>query len=105
MFFAGWVEGLSLTTTTLPLGDQDELGTGCGFGGSICFSITTVVTAIYNVIIATRSADTIPTEIEKALDNSSLFPEAIQILIAALSAGQAPTTVVGVTPELGARAL
>ncbi|RAH54316.1 TRI12-domain-containing protein [Aspergillus piperis CBS 112811] len=88
-FFAGWVEGLSLPTTTLALGDQDELGTGCGFGDSIRFSITTVVTAIYNVIITTRS----------------LPPEAIQTLIAALSAGQAPTTVVGVTPGLGARAL
>ncbi|KAL4869733.1 hypothetical protein BDV12DRAFT_184888 [Aspergillus spectabilis] len=52
-FFAGWVEGLSLTTTTLALKDQDELGTGCGFGGSIRFAITTVVSAIYNVIIGT----------------------------------------------------
>ncbi|KAL6229334.1 hypothetical protein BDW75DRAFT_235289 [Aspergillus navahoensis] len=78
-FFAGWVEGLSLTITTLALEEQDQLGTACGFGGSIRFSITTVVTVIYNVILSTRLAHT---------------------LIGALKAGKLAQTVEGVSPAV-----
>ncbi|KAL4861926.1 hypothetical protein BDV12DRAFT_203537 [Aspergillus spectabilis] len=99
-FFAGWVEGLSLTITTLALKEQDQLGTACGFGGSIRFSITTVVTVIYNVILSTRLAHTVPTRLTAAVETAGLSTTTVAELIGALKAGKLAQTVEGVSPAV-----
>lgn len=99
-FFAGWVEGLMLTLTTLTLAKQDELGTGCGFGGSIRFSITTIVTAIYNAILNARLANTILAEISSAAEQAGLPRNLIPDVTSALASGQNLTSIDGVSQSM-----
>ncbi|KAF9886950.1 hypothetical protein FE257_010691 [Aspergillus nanangensis] len=101
-FFAGWLEGLSLTITTLALGNQDELGTACGFGGSIRYAITTVINAIYNSILAARLATTVPQELSRSAIQTGLSASIVQDVMTALAARKLPTSVPGITNDVGA---
>ncbi|KIW76453.1 hypothetical protein Z517_11199 [Fonsecaea pedrosoi CBS 271.37] len=99
-FLAGYVEGLSLTITTLALEDQQQMGAGCGFGGSIRFTITTVATTIYTVVLSARLSATIPDQVPPALVSAGLPASSVATFIGSLASGQSLADIPGVTASI-----
>ncbi|KIX06727.1 uncharacterized protein Z518_04703 [Rhinocladiella mackenziei CBS 650.93] len=100
VFLAGYVEGLSLTTTTLVLPDQQQMGSGCGFGGTIRFTITTIATAIYSVVLTDRLSVTVPREVASAVESAGLPPSTVADFIAAFSTGNGLQEIPDTTPSI-----
>lgn len=102
VFFAGWAEGLALTATTLAVKDQNQLGSACGFGGSIRFTITTIATTVYNCVLTNRIGKIVPQEVPPALTKAGLSASSVALLFRAFGAGtsDALQKVPGITPRI-----
>lgn len=88
--------------TTIALKDQKLIGTGCGFGGSIRFTITTIATTVYNAILSNRLAVTVPNITVPAVIQAGLPESSVPAFLSALSGGStdALSAVPSITPAI-----
>lgn len=99
-FCFGWVEGQSLVATTLALPNQQEMGTGCGFGGSVRFLISTIASTVYTAVLSHRLAVTIPDQVTPAILNAGLPQSSVAEFLTNLSSGLPLKNVPGVTTSI-----
>jgi hypothetical protein len=97
VFCAGWVEGLALTATTLTIPDQHDIGTACGFGGSIRFTITTIATTIYTTVLSSRVTTLLPRKISQAAVAVGLPSSSVAQVLSTVTAGTSLAGIPGVS--------
>lgn len=72
-------------TSVVP--DQQQIGSACGFGGSIRFAITTIATAICTVVVNLPLSSTVPVELSRAVTEAGLPLSTVSGFVAASSSG------------------
>lgn len=99
-FFAAYVEGLSITTTTLTLPDQQQMGAGGGFGGAIRFTISAIAQSVYSVVLSNSVKDRVAEKVPAALQAGGLPASSIAEFITALSTGGSMDDIPGITASI-----
>ncbi|KAF9872529.1 fungal trichothecene efflux pump [Colletotrichum karsti] len=87
VFFNGWVEGCSITVTTLAAPDQGNLGGASGMAGSIRFLISAIAASIYSAILSNRLAETIPAMVPAAVVAEGLPESSVPDFVAGFTSG------------------
>ena len=103
--FIGYNEALVLPICSIRIKDQQEIGSAVGVAGSARSAISTVASTIYNVVLATRLGQTIPTVVPKALLKAGLPVGSVTAYFEAIAAGGTPeafAAVRGATPAVQA---
>ncbi|KAF0320388.1 fungal trichothecene efflux pump [Colletotrichum asianum] len=88
VLLVGWVEGLSISITTLAAPDQLNLGGASGMAGSIRFLISAVGSSVYNVILSNRLAETVPARVPAAVVGAGLPEASVADFIAGFATGE-----------------
>ncbi|KAK4934571.1 hypothetical protein LTR10_024207 [Elasticomyces elasticus] len=99
-FCFGWAEGQSLVSTTLALPNQQEMGTGCGFGGSVRFAISTIASVVYSTVLSHRLAVTIPDHVTPAVLKAGLPQSSVAEFLTNLVSGLPLKNVPGIDTSI-----
>ena len=86
-FFIAWMESLAVTAMTLTAPSQSELGTAGGIGGCLRFTITSVATTVYNVVLTSQRTEEVPRLVPPALIGAGLPATSITAFIQGLAVG------------------
>ncbi|OAG36933.1 copper-translocating P-type ATPase [Fonsecaea monophora] len=97
--FCGYIEGSTVTTSSLAIRDQSEIGIAVGVGATTRGIGATIATTIYVVTLSNRLATTIPELVPPALSQAGLPKSSITDFMLALQSGSFEQ-VAGVTPEI-----
>lgn len=97
--FCGYIEGTTVTTSSLAIHDQAEIGIAVGVGATTRAIGATIATAIYIVVLSNRLATTIPALVPPALIDAGLPTSSVEGFIHGITVGSFEG-VDGVTPEI-----
>ena len=102
VFFTGWNECIAITTITVALKDQNDIGAAGGVAGGIRMGISAILSAVYTTILNSRLEETIPTQMPPALVSAGLPASSVTDFITALTSGSATAlaSVEGITPGI-----
>jgi hypothetical protein len=95
----GYIEGVGVTTSSLAIHNQAEIGTAVGVGATIRGVVATIATTIYVVVLSNRLETTIPAIVPPALMKAGLPASSIEGFIEGIGAGSF-AGVVGITPAI-----
>jgi len=100
--FIGWNEVVNLTTATICIKDQREIGTATGIAGASRSAISTIAATVYTVVLTNRLSQTISTEVPAALESSGLPASSVPAFLGAISSGNATAfgSIQGLTPSI-----
>lgn len=96
--FVGYIEGCGVTSSSLSINNQKEIGAAVGVGATMRATVATFATTVYVVVLNARLTTTIPEVVVPALAETDLPAASYAGFISGLSAGSF-TGVPGVTPE------
>lgn len=99
-FMVGWAESLAITIVTISAWDQSKLGSASGLAGSIRFFISSLAATIYNVILNNRLAQTVPSQVPRALTEAGLPSSSVADFLGALAARTGFDSIPGVTNSI-----
>lgn len=85
--FAGIIEGVGVTGTSVTVKNQAEIGTGVGIAATIKSVIATIATTIYVTVLTNRTATTIPAKVPPALVAAGLPAARVPAFITELTTG------------------
>lgn len=100
----GWGEGLAISSVTLTVHNQEELGTASGTAGSIRFLISSIAQTVYNVVLTNRLATEQAAKVPAALINAGLPESSVSAFVGKLATKNF-TGIAGTTPEIIAAGL
>lgn len=87
LFATGWNETLAISTITVALADQKEIGSAGGVAGGIRMGISAILSAVYTTILTSRLSTTIPAQMPPALINAGLPTSSVAEFITAFTTG------------------
>lgn len=101
-FLFGWVEVIVLSTSSICIKDQREVGTALGLAGSVRSGVSAVFSAIYQVIFSARITKTVSGYVVPAVAKAGLPSASIAPLLTALSTGDthALANIEGLNPRI-----
>ena len=95
----GYAEGLAISSVTLTVHNQEELGTASGAAGSIRFLISSIAQTVYNIVLTNRLASERASKIPPALTNAGLPSSSVSAFLGQLTTKNF-TSVEGITPAI-----
>lgn len=97
-------ECVTSAAATICLKDQREIGTAIGIGGSLRSFVSTLCSTVYTVVLSNRLAQTIPSQVPRALVNAGLPADSTTAFLTAYANGTqaAFDQVPGINPTIQA---
>lgn len=86
-FLIGYIEGVGVTSSSLAIDNQAEIGTAVGIGATTRAVVASIATTIYVVVLTNRLETTIPTVVPPALEKAGLPASSVGAFIEAISTG------------------
>lgn len=85
--FIGYADSVAITTTTIDIDDQNDIGIASGVVGAVRSVVGAVCSAIYSTVAANRLTQTLAAQVPPALINAGLPESSVPSFMWALALG------------------